>query len=348
MSHTHSPSQPSFFDVEHQLDKIHAITDFLVRLNTLINWSIFLAPLSTLRPQRDPSRGGRPPFDSLLMLKILILKTLYNLSDENTELLIRDRLSFREFLGLSLSDTVPDARTIWLFAELLKEQDMERNLFDLFHEELARHGLEAKGGCRMDGTFIEVPKQHNSRDENAQIKRGSIPERFTSEPHVGCHKDTDARWAKKNEEKHFGYKNHVLADSENKTILDYEVTDASVHDSIPCLDLMPPESAYKGQEFHADAAYVGSEHNPIQEDLKERGFDPQICEKGVRNHPLTPLQRFCNNIKSRVRCRIEHLFGAQKKRMGDETLRTIGLKRARFWIGMRNLVNNMCRVVSLK
>jgi hypothetical protein len=76
----HIYSQPSFFDVEHQLDKIHAINDFLVRLNTLINWSIFLAPLSTIRLQRDPSRGGRPPFDSLLMLKILILKTLYNLS----------------------------------------------------------------------------------------------------------------------------------------------------------------------------------------------------------------------------------------------------------------------------
>ncbi|MDR2755675.1 MAG: transposase [Planctomycetaceae bacterium] len=140
----------------------------------------------------------------------------------------------------------------------------------MFHEELARHGLESKGGCSMDGTFVEVPKRHNSRDENAQIKRYSIPKRFTSEPHVGCHKDTDARWAKKNEEKHFGYKNHVLADSENKTILDYEVTDTSVHDSIPCLEVVPPEPAYEGQEFHGDAAYIGSEHNPIQEDLKAK------------------------------------------------------------------------------
>ncbi|MDR0703648.1 MAG: transposase [Planctomycetaceae bacterium] len=128
------------------MDKIHALNDFLVRLNLLINWSIFLAPLSTLRRQHDPSKGGRPPFNSLLMFKILILKTLYNLSDENTELLIRDRLSFREFLGLSFSDTVPDSRTIGLFAELLKEQDRKRHLFDLFREELARHGLAAQGG----------------------------------------------------------------------------------------------------------------------------------------------------------------------------------------------------------
>jgi IS5 family transposase len=231
MSHSH----PSFFDVDYQLDKIHALNDFLFRLNILINWSLFLDPLSTLRRAHDPSKGGRPPFDSLLMFKILILKTLYNLSDENTELFIRDRLSFREFLGLTLSDRVPDARTIWLFAELLKEQDMERHLFDLFHEELARQGFAAKGGCCMDGTFVDVPKQHNSREENDQIKRGSTPTRF-SDPHVGCHKDTEARWAKKGNEKHFGYKNHVLSDSDTKLILDYEVTEASVHDSIPCLD----------------------------------------------------------------------------------------------------------------
>jgi IS5 family transposase len=146
----------------------------------------------------------------------------------------------------------------------------------------------------MDGTFVEAPKQHHSREENAQMKQGTIPQRFTSDSPVGSHKDTDARWAKKNQETHYGYKNHVLADSDTKLILDYEVTDASVHDSIPCLDLMPPEPLYSGQEVHMDSAYVGSKHNPIFEDLTERGFDPQICEKGVRNHPLTPVQRFRN------------------------------------------------------
>jgi IS5 family transposase len=312
------PLPPSFFDVENQLDKIHALNDFLVHLNVLINWSIFLAPLRTLRAPRDPSKGGRPPFDSLLMFKILILKTLYNLSDEQTELLIRDRLSFREFLGLSFSDTVPDARTIWLFAELLKDQEMERPLFDLFHEELARQGGVAKGGCMMDGTFVEAPKPRNSRTENDQIKRGEIPERFSSDPHVGNHKDTDARWGRKGDEKYFGYKNHVLADSDTKIILDYEVTDASVHDSIPCLEVVPPQPLYLGQEIYLDSAYLGSEDNPIFKDLKERGFDPQICEKGVRNHPLTPLQRFCNRVKSYVRCRIEHIFGAQKNEWGTK------------------------------
>ncbi|MDR2705921.1 MAG: transposase, partial [Planctomycetaceae bacterium] len=193
----HPSRSPSFFDIENQLDKIHELNDFLVRLHSLVNWSIFTDILASLRSPRDPSRGGRPPFDSLLMFKILVLKSLYNLSDENTELFIRDRLSFREFLGLGFSDRVPDARTIWLFSEMLKEQDMERYLFDRFNEELSRRGFSPQGGIMQDGTFVEVPRQHNSSYENEQIKQGKIPERFLSDPHVGSHKDTDARWAKK-------------------------------------------------------------------------------------------------------------------------------------------------------
>jgi len=110
---------------------------------------------------------------------------------------------------------------------------------------------------------------------------------------------------------------------------------------------MPPEAGYEGQEAYFDSAYGGSEQNPIAEDLRERGFSPQICEKGKRNHPLTYWQRFCNRIKSSARCRVEHIFGLQKKRMGNETLRTVGGQRAEFWIGMRNLVYNMTRAVYL-
>jgi hypothetical protein len=122
-----SNNSPSFFDIENQLDKIHELNGFLVQLNTLIDWSIFLPLLSSFRPVREASKGGRPSFDSLLMLKILVLKSLYNLSDDNTELFIRDRLSFRKFLGLGFSDRVPDSRTIWFFAEMLKATS--KNLF---------------------------------------------------------------------------------------------------------------------------------------------------------------------------------------------------------------------------
>jgi IS5 family transposase len=82
--------------------------------------------------------------------------------------------------------------------------------------------------------------------------------------------------------------------------------------------------------------------------LRRHGFDPQIIERVYRNNPLTDEHKESNRLKSKRQCRIEHIFGAQKMRMGNEILRTIGMIRAKFQIGMQNLVYNMSRVVSLK
>ena len=244
-----------------------------------------------------------------------------------------------------LFDRVPDAKTIGLFAEDLKDIGLERVLFDRFDAYLTSQGFKAKGGMIVDGTFIEVPKQRNTKEENEQIKNGEIPESLSSNPHVLAQKDTDAEWAKKGDETHFGYKNHVLADEEHKFIRDYAVTGASVHDSVPYLSVLPEEAAYEGQAAYADSAYVGEK---IEKELKARQYDPQICEKGYRNKPLTEEQKESNRRKSKVRCRVEHIFGAMKVRCRDEVLRSIGLERAAFWIGMRNLVYNLGRFVSLK
>jgi IS5 family transposase len=108
---------------------------------------------------------------------------------------------------------------------------------------------------------------------------------------------------------------------------------------------MPEEPAYADQEALSDSAYASKENDAV---LKARGFLPMICEKGYRNKPLTEQQKEMNKIKSSVRCRVEHVFGAMKVRCRDEVLRSIGFGRARFWIGIRNLVYNFCRYVSLK
>ena len=149
---------------------------------------------------------------------------------------------------------------------------------------------------------------------------------------------------------HFGYKNHVTIDEEYKLIRGYGVTGAAAHDSVPYLDVLSAESAYPAQEAFADSAYSGKD---IEAKLKERGYLPMVCEKGYRNHPLSEEQKKMNRLKSGIRCRVEHVFGVMKMRMGDETLRSIGFGRVRFWIGVRNLPcqmsnGNMCRFVSLR
>jgi len=337
--------QFGFFDLEKHLEKIYEISDFLPKLNALVNWEIFRYQLNKVRDKERKSNAGRPPFDVVLMFKALVLKSMYNLSDDQTELQIRDRISFRDFLGLSFADTVPDAKTIWDFSEALKNLGLERKLFEQFGKELEKQGFAAKGGYIVDGTFVEVPRRRLSKEENEQLKAGEIPETVTANPHVAAQTDLEAEWAKKGDETHFGYKNHDLVDEGHKLVRDYDVTGAATHDSVPYTDLLPKKPLFEGQGAYADSAYVGEE---IETELLKRKYDPQICEKGYRNKPLTEEQKASNREKSRVRCRIEHVFGEQKMRMKDEVLRTIGLARARFWIGMRNLMYNMSRFVSLK
>jgi len=337
--------QIGFFDRERQLEKIYQLNGFLPKLHALIDWEIFRPDLNRVREKEHLGPGGRPPFDVLRMFKILVLKSMYNLSDDQTELQIRDRLSFQDFLGLKRGDTIPDAKTIWLFAEQLKNLELECLLFDRFNELLDTSGFAVKSGLIVDGSFVEVPKQRNTKEENAQIKQGEIPESFSANPHVLAQKDCDARWTKKGDGDFYGYENHAVVDDEYKFVRGYGVTDAAVHDSVPFLDVMPENPAYADQEAFADAAYVGEK---IDTKLKERGFLPMICEKGFRNKPLTGEQKGMNKVKSSVRCRVEHVFGAMKVRCRDEILRSIGFGRARFWIGMRNLMYNFGRLVSLK
>jgi len=336
---------PSFFDVENHLAKIYQLNDFLPKLKALIDWEIFRHDLNRIREKERLSNAGRKSFDVLLMFKILILKNLHNLSDEETERQIRDRLSFRDFLGLSFSDIVPDAKTIWLFGEQLKDLGLERMLFDRFNEALNTKGFKTKSGMIIDGSFVEVPKQRNTKEENEQIKSGEIPESLSSNPHVLSQKDTDARWTQKSGVSYFGYKDHVLADEEYKFIRDYAVTDASVHDSVAYLSVLPEHAAYPDQEAFGDSAYVGEE---TELELLKRGYLPMICEKGYRNKTLSEEQKSMNRMKSKIRCRVEHIFGLMKVRCRDELLRSIGLERAAFWIGMRNLVYNFSRFVSLR
>lgn len=193
-----------------------------------------------------------------------------------------------------------------MFADQLTNLALERSLFDRFNEMLDASGFSVKSGLIVDGTFVEVPKQRNSKEENAQIKNEEIPESLAKNPHVLAQKGCDARWTKKGDVSYFGYKDHTLTDDEYKLIRDYDVTDASVHDSVPYPDLMPEKPAYPDQEAFGDSAYASKENT---DELLKRGYVPMICEKGYRNKPLTEEQKKMNKLKSRVRCRVEPIFG---------------------------------------
>jgi hypothetical protein len=117
------------------------------------------------------------------------------------------------FLGLQLEDRVPGAKTVWLYRERLKALNLVDVLFARFHEQLATQAYVARAGQMIDATFVEVPRQRNRREENAKIKAGEIPEGDDAEAKAKrSQKNTDARWTKKNNETHYGYKDAAVVD----------------------------------------------------------------------------------------------------------------------------------------
>jgi transposase, IS5 family len=226
--------QPGFFDLDRRLEAISAKGDPLEALNALVPFESFRAEIEAvvrLAAEERKSNAGRKPFDAVMMFKVLVLQTLYNLADEQVEYQIRDRLSFMRFLGLGLEDTVPDATTVWLFREALAKAGLVKPLFERFNQHLDAKGYIARGGQIVDATIVNAPKQHNTREENEAIKAGKTPEGWEEEPAKNAQKDKDARWTKKNDQSFYGYKNHVSIDRKHKIIRRYAETDASVHDS---------------------------------------------------------------------------------------------------------------------
>jgi len=326
---------------------ILAETNWFMRLSELgdrlevitkapINWEKYRGILDNAMPDKTKEgKGGRPPYDKLRLFKMRLLQSWYGLSDERIEYQVNGRLSFQRFLGLDLSGRVPDQNTIWTFKENLMGTTAGFEIFREFVKELGELGIITREGTLVDATFVEVPRQRNSREENEKIKKGEIPEDWSGKKKA--HKDTDARWAKKKNETHYGYKDHVKVDKDSKIIVDFAVTSANVHDSQRMADLLSKDD----REAWLDSAYAGKE---LEEEVREK--NPEIIlhinEKGQKNKPLTEERKKNNREKSKVRARVEHPFG-QMTNAGGLFIRCIGKRRAEAAICLKNMAYNIGR-----
>ena len=334
---------PGLFDDQFRLVAISCQGDPLEKLSTHIDWEQFRPLLDAVFAIEYRGIGGRPPYDYVMMFKVLILQRYYNLSDGQTQYQILDRLSFMRFLGLHLSDRVPDEKTIWLFRQRLTECGAVEELFAVFLQNLEKAGLVGNEGQIVDASFVEAPRQRNNREDNARIKAGEMPEGWESRPNMLEQKDLDARWTIKNNVTFYGYKNHGKVDKKSKLITKYVVTDASVHDS-QALPALLDKDKDAGQPLNADSAYVGPEQAKT---ILEAGMTNQVHEKGYKNLPLTDEQKASNKEKSRIRARVEHVFGFMENSMNGMHIQSIGIVRATGIIGLMNLTYNMLRATQL-
>ena len=339
-------AQIGFFDADRRLELLSKKGDPLEAIDKLVAWDSFRDDIEAvvLTPDNTKkSSAGRKPIDAIVMFRMLIVQTLYNLSDEETEFQINDRMTFMRFVGKGLEGRIPDATTLWLFRENLSQAGVIEKLFERFDQYLEAKGYIARGGQMIDATIVSVPKQRNTRDENDAIKAGTPPEGWDEKPAKNRQKDKDARWTKKHGKSFYGYKNHVNADAKHKLIRRYAVTGASVHDSRKLDDVLTKTNT--SSDVFADSAYRSAK---TEEKLKQQGLNSRIHKRGVRGCPVSERQQNANRKKSKVRARVEHIFGSQETAPGGRIVRSIGFARAAAKIGLQNLVYNIRRLVTLE
>ena len=349
--------QLGFFDIDSRLRELSAKGDDLERISALVDFEVFRFDLVRAVPRSDGTKGGRPAFDPVLMFKILLLQAMHGLSDERTEYLIKDRLSFMRFLGLGLSNMVPDANTIWTFREALKRANAVDALFHRFDAVLKGAGYLAMGGQIIDATIVAAPKQRNTEAERAAIKQGEIPAGWIKKPAKLRQKDRDARWtvkfskAKPREDgtpqvdiavPSFGYKNHISIDRRHGLIRGWTATHAAAHDGARLEDVL--DAGNTASDVWADTAYRSAKNETM---LARRGLVSRIHRKKPKGRPMPERTRRANARKSAVRSKVEHVFAHQKGPMAI-IIRTIGIARAKVKIGLANLAYNMRRLVWLR
>ena len=260
-------TQVGLFDVDERMKRVSDLGDPLEVMAQIIDFEGFRPVLDKALARSDRSKGGRPPFDPVLMFKILILQALNDLSDERAEFLITDRLSYMRFLCLGLGDKAPDRITIWTFREALKKAGVIDDLFASFDAQITASGYHATHGQLVDASLVSAPKQRLTDAEKAAIKQGKDAKGIWANPKRAAQKDTDARWTIKYSRKKdnapkgqvdiaipaYGYKSHIMTDRAHGFIRSFTVTDASCNAGAQLPDLLRRDILATG--VWADSVY---------------------------------------------------------------------------------------------
>ena len=331
--------------------------DMLEMLDEIVDFEIFRERITEHLGYGYKPQGGRPPFDPVVMFKILILQGMHNLSDKKTERQVRAYLPWMLFLGFEFGDAMPDENTIRHFRNRLTETGALPVLIEAFENELKAHGYDARSGHTVDASLVPAPRQRLTEEEKEAIKEGkSAEEVWPDEPNKAAQKDVDARWVKRTKvyrgpdgkpkqqivKMEYGWNFHINSDNKYKFVRKHAVTPANVHDSQCFKYLVDCDNT--ARVVYADSAYFSEE---TEEFLKEEGIRSKIIRKKPKGKPMPAATARANSKKAEKRSRVEHVFGHMKNRFGLY-IRTIGLARAETKLSLAVLAYNIDRFIFLE
>lgn len=330
----------SLFADQEREAKLNKLGDALQVMEQHVDFAALADEVDRCAPRPSRERGGRPPFPTELMVRVLLIQQLFNLSDEQMEFQLLDRLSFQRFVGLRASSQIPDRTTIWTFKERLIMAGASESIFDAVNAQLSKHGYIARGGQMIDASIVQAPKQLMSKDEKALVGEGAMPIAWS--PAKRRQKDMDARWTKKHGKSYFGYKVSANADNCYKLVRKIAVSTASEHDTLHFEGVLDP--ANTNRDILADKGYVDGEREAR---LTKQGWRMQIQRKGSKGKPISETQKRRNTRIAKTRARVEHVF-AGLAQLGGKSLRSIGLARATLQLNWKVAAYNLRRLVYLK
>jgi IS5 family transposase len=329
----------SLFAAEERETKLNKLGDILQVLEKHVDFASLAASIDKAAPRPSREKGGREPFPTEMMVKILLLQQLYNLSDEQLEFQLLDRLSFQRFAGLRNSSQIPDRTTYWTFRERLIKAKASESIFAAVNQQLDKHGYLARGGQIVDASLVPAPKQHIPKAEKEMVKEQAMPINWS--PAKRRQKDIEASWTKKHGKSYFGYKLSANTDKKYKLIRKIKISTADEHDTLHLDDVL--DSGNTSRALYADKGYIDKKR---EAGLKAKGWQVNIQRKAHKNKKLSACQKRRNTRIAKTRARVEHVF-ASLEQLGGKGLRSIGLARAKLQLNFKAATYNLRRLCSL-
>jgi len=330
----------SLFAGQEREAKLDKLGDALRTLQEHVDFAALAAEIDRAAPRPNRERGGRPPFPTELMVRVLLIQQLFNLSDEQMEFQLLDRLSFQRFVGLRDSSQIPDRTTIWLFKERLIAANASETIFAAVNRQLNQHGYIARGGQMIDASIVPVPRQGMTAEEKALVQQQATPAEWS--PAKRRQKDTNAKWTKKHGKSYFGYKLSASTDKRYKLIRCIVVSTASEHDTLHFEAVLDPGNT--ARDVWADKGYIDQQREVR---LTGKGWRLHIQRKAQKDRRLSACQEGRNRRIAKTRARVEHVFGALEQQ-GGKVLRSIGLARATLHLHWKVACYNLRRLCTLK
>jgi IS5 family transposase len=290
---------------------------FLKKIDGQIDWRPFQ---KVLEPLYHPTQG-RPSHPPLMMFKALLLQQWYSLSDPGLEEAICDQLSFQRFLGLSLTDMVPDETRICRFLNRLAPAGLGESLFALLEEQLDAKGMIVRRGSLIDATLVKA-QPHPPRKGQASP-------------------DPEADWTRRGKDGHFGYKVHLTVDQGSGLIRRLALTAASVSESHRFEEMVRGDEA----AVFADGAYAKDARKKA---LRSRGVFCGIINRPWRYRPIMKKQKRRNKFYSRVCRAVERVFGTLKRHQGMERCLFVGGVRNRCHFWLKGICYNLKKMLVLQ